>query len=100
MEPCIFNVFSASTLESYKIVKLDPYEFNNSNTFNPDTYNEPLIFVVLFNIVNPLTFNDDNNVVLSFKTVNQLTFNDDKNEAMSFTVSSFKVERPLTFKDE
>ena len=24
--PCIFNVFSASTLESYKIVKLNPYE--------------------------------------------------------------------------
>ncbi len=61
---------------------LDPYEFNNSNTFNPEIYNDPFIFVVVFNIVNPLTFNDDNYKVISF------------------TVSSFKVERPLTFKNE
>jgi hypothetical protein len=87
----VFNVFSASTLESYTIVKLDPYEFNNSNTFNPDTYNEPFIFVILFSVVNPLTFNDDSNVVLLFNVVNPLTFNDDNNETILF-----KVVKPLT----
>ena len=100
MVPCVFNVFSISTVVLYKFVKLVPCEFNNSNTFKPDIYNEPFIFVALFNVVDPLTFNDDNKVVLLFKVVKPATFNDDNNDATSFTVSSFKVEPPLTFKNE
>ncbi len=39
-------------------------------------------------LVNPLTFNDENNVTLLFII------------ALPFTVTSFKFEKPLTFKNE
>ncbi len=46
-----------------------------SNTFKPETYNEPLILLLLFKLANPETFNDDTNVV-QFKCEKPLTFND------------------------
>jgi hypothetical protein len=94
-----------------------PYAFSNCNIFDPDIYNDPFIFVVLFKLVNPLTFNEDNNETLLFNVVNPLTFNDDTivvlfkvvkpltfndviNVTLLFTNSSFKFENPLTFKLE
>jgi hypothetical protein len=52
-----------------------PNEFNVLNTFKPDIYNDPFIFVVLSKLVYPLTFNEDNNVVLLFNIVKPPTFN-------------------------
>ncbi len=54
-------------VELFKIDKLVLYEFNVSNTFKPEIYNEPFILVVLSKLVNALTFNEDSIVVLLFK---------------------------------
>ncbi len=63
-----------------KVEKFVLYEFNNCNIFDPDIYNDPFIFVVLFKFVNPLTFNDDNNVTLLFII------------ALPFTVNPFNLK--------
>ena len=60
----VINADSLSDLKLYKVDKPVPNEFYVSNTFKPDIYNVPFIFVVLSKLVNPLTFSDDNNVVL------------------------------------
>ncbi len=86
-----------SDLKLDKVDKPVPNEFNVSNTFKPELYNDPFIFVVLSKLVKPLTFNEDNIVVL-FKVVNPLIFNDIINVALSFTRNLFKFENPLTFK--
>jgi hypothetical protein len=82
-----------------KVDKLVPNEFNVDNTFKPEIFNDPFIFVVLFNVVKPLTLNDDNIVVL-FNVVKPLIFNDEINETLLSTNCSFKFEDPLTFKLE
>ena len=46
---------------------------------NPDTFNELLIDVALFNVVEPETFKVDIHVVALFKRVEPETFNDDIN---------------------
>jgi hypothetical protein len=119
----VINAFSLSDLKLFKVDNPVPYEFNVSNTFKPDIYNDPFIFVVLSKLVNPLTFNDDTNVVLLFNVVKPLTFNAENNEVLLFKVAnplmfnedniivSFKIsllltnnslqfEKPLTFKFE
>jgi hypothetical protein len=118
LEPSDTIPFSLSEIELFKDDKLVLYEFNVSNTLNPEIYNELFIFVVLSKLVNPLTFNEDNIVVLLFNVVNPLTFNDENNDVLlfnvvkplifndeinvtlSFTNNSFKFENPLTFKFE
>jgi hypothetical protein len=118
LEPSDTIPFSLSEIELFKDDKLVLYEFNVSNTFKPEIYNEPFIFVVLSKLVNPLTFNEDNIVVLLFNVVNPLTFNDENNDVLlfnvvkplifndeinvtlSFTNNSFKFENPLTFNFE
>ncbi len=62
--PSVINVFWFCEVALLKIDKIVLYEFNVSNTFKLEIYNEPLIFVVLSKLVNPLTFNGDNFVVL------------------------------------
>ena len=52
---CVTNVFSTSAFVVSKVDKLVPNEFNVDNTFKPEIYNDPCIFVVLFNVVKPLT---------------------------------------------
>ncbi len=49
----VINADSLSDLKLYKVDKPVPNEFNVSNTFKPDIYNEPFIFVVLSKLVNP-----------------------------------------------
>ena len=117
LEPSDTIPFSLSEIELFKDDKLVLYEFNVSNTFKPEIYNDPFILVVLSKLVNPLTFNEDNNVVILFNVVKPLTFNEDNivvlfkvvnplifndviNVALSFTSNSFKFENPLTFKFE
>ena len=56
---CVTNVFSTSAFVVSKVDKLVPNEFNVDNTFKPEIYNDPFIFVVLFDVVKPLTFNDN-----------------------------------------
>jgi hypothetical protein len=74
--PSVINVFWFCEVVSFKIDKLVLYEFNVSNTFKPEIYNDPFILVVLSKLVNPLALNEDNNVILLFSVVNPLTFNE------------------------
>ncbi len=89
-----------SNLKLDKVDKPVPNEFDVLNTFKPDIYNDPFIFVVLSKLVNPLTFNEDNIVVLLFEVVKPPIFHDVINVALSLTSNSFKSENPLTFKFE
>jgi hypothetical protein len=100
LEPSDTIPFSLSEIELFKDDKLVLYEFNVSNTFKPEIYNEPFTFVVLSKLVNPLTFNEDNIVVLLFEVVKPPIFHDVINVALSLTSNSFKSENPLTFKFE
>jgi hypothetical protein len=95
LEPSETITFSFSEVELFKDDKLVLYEFNVSNTFKPEIYNEPFIFVVLSKLVNPLTFNDDSIVVLLFNVVKPLTFNDENNDVLLFN-----VVKPPIFNDE
>ena len=47
--PSVINVFWFCEVVSFKIDKLVLYEFNASNTFKPEIYNEHLIFVAYLN---------------------------------------------------
>ncbi len=46
------NVFWFCEVVLIKIDKLVLYEFNISNTFKPEIYNEPFLLVVLSKLVN------------------------------------------------
>ncbi len=82
------------------------YDFNVSNTFKPEIYNEPFIFVkpltfnedsivvLLFKFETPLTFNEDNIVVL-IKVVNPLILNDVINVALFLTINSLNLKTHL-----
>ncbi len=100
LEPSDIITFSFSELDLFKDDIQVPHELNVSNTFKPDIYNDPFLFVVLSKLVKPLICNEENNVVLLFNVVNPLIFNDEINVALSFTNNSFKFEKPLTFKFE
>ncbi len=67
--PSVINVFWFCEVVLLKIDEIVLYEFNVSNEFKPEIYNEPFTFIALSKLVNPLTFNEDNNVVLSFNVV-------------------------------
>ncbi len=62
------------------------------NNVVPDTFNDDIHVVLLFNVVNPDTFNDDNNVVAleTNKLVKLVLFNNDVDVACKFDI--FKLE--------
>ncbi len=84
--PSVVNAFWCCQVVLFKTDKLVLYEFNVFNTFKPEIYNDPFIFVVLSKLVNPLTFNEDNNVVILFNVVKPLIFNEDNNVVVFLTL--------------
>ncbi len=66
------------------LFKFNVLLFTVCSIFVPETYNNPFIFVVLFNVVYPLTFKDDDNVVL-INFASPLIFKDDKNVELFLT---------------